>query len=141
MEKELNLKTLLVRILLLLPLIYIGFGWYIGLNYARKPLIFGPYPDITVVIETSLLGRSLDKISGTDIIVTLASVDRNPGEDSLNIKGYFEVPGSWSFDFPPAYEKTNYPWKKTFLLTGDFSRAQSHELKNPGIRLGLLQHH
>ena len=91
MDKPFSLKRLFIRILLFIPLIYIGFGWYIGLNYARKPLIFGPYPDIPTVIETSLLGRSLEKICGGHIIVTLTPVDKDPREDSSST--YFNIKG------------------------------------------------
>ena len=56
MNKPFSLKTLFIRLLLLFPLIYIGFGWYVGLNYARKPVIFDPSSDIAVVMKTSLLG-------------------------------------------------------------------------------------
>ena len=134
------LKSLFLRSLFTLPLIYIGIGWYIGLNYARKPLTFGPYPDIPVVAKSSILGRSIEKISGGHIIVTLAPLGPDVKKDNesayFNIKGYFEVPQSWSFDFPPAYEGTNTPWKKSFLLTGDFSRVSAYELKNLKYDLG-----
>jgi hypothetical protein len=69
MEKTFSLKKLFIRTLLLLPLIYIAFGWYIGLSYGRKPLIFGPYPNILVVVKTHLLGSSLEEISGGRAIV------------------------------------------------------------------------
>ncbi len=62
MQKGFSIK----RLLLVLPVIYIVFGWYIGLNYAVKPVIFGPYSDIPVVIKTSILGSSLKDIAGVD---------------------------------------------------------------------------
>jgi len=39
MNKPFSLKTLFIRPLLLFPLIYIGFGWYVGLNFGRKGAI------------------------------------------------------------------------------------------------------
>jgi len=47
------------------------------------------------------------------------------------------LPGSWSFDFPPSYNRKaeNAHWR-TFLLTGSYSRAIAHELKNPKRSLG-----
>jgi len=47
--KTINKLFSIKRLFLLLPLIYIGFGWYVGLNYGRKGVILGPYPDIPVV--------------------------------------------------------------------------------------------
>ena len=35
-NKYLRVKKFFIRVLLLLPIVYIGFGWYVGLNYARK---------------------------------------------------------------------------------------------------------
>jgi len=44
MDEGLSMKKLFMRVLILVPLIYMGFGWYIGLNYAMKSAVFGPYP-------------------------------------------------------------------------------------------------
>ena len=41
MDKVFSAKKLFIRVLILLPIIYIGFGWYVGLNYARKAASFG----------------------------------------------------------------------------------------------------
>ena len=62
--ENIKIKMLIIRLLLFLPLLYIAFGWYIGLNYGCKPVIFGPYPDVPVVLKTGLLGCSLEYISG-----------------------------------------------------------------------------
>ena len=63
MKEEFNIEMLLVRVLIILPLLYIGLGWYIGINYGCKPIVFGPYPDIPVVVRTGLLGSSLEDLS------------------------------------------------------------------------------
>jgi len=55
MKEESNVEKLFVRVLILLPLLYIGLGWYIGLNYGCKSVIFGPYPDIPLAVSTGLL--------------------------------------------------------------------------------------
>jgi type IV secretory pathway TraG/TraD family ATPase VirD4 len=123
MEKGFSIK----RLFLVLPFIYIGFGWYVGLNYGQKPVIFGPYADIPVVMKT---GSSLEEISGSNALVMVVP----PGEvnsidqDStyFKIAGYFEVPGTWNFEFSG----------KIFSMTGSYSRAICHELKNLKRRIG-----
>jgi len=140
MNRPFSLKTLFIRLLLLFPLIYIGFGWYVGLNYGRKGAILGPCPDIPVVMKTQLLGSSLEDISGSNALVMVVP----PGEaaksdqDStyFNITGYFEIPGTWNFDFTPS--DTDSSFKKAFALTGSYSRAIAHELKNPKRSLGSM---
>ena len=139
-NKYLCVKKFFIRVLLLLPIIYIGFGWYVGLNYARKAVFFGSYPDIPVVVKTGLLGSSLEDISGVSALMMVVPVKdpmRNT-QDSSYFKriGYFEVPGSWKFDFAPS--GTIYSLKKTFTLTGSCSRAICHDLKNPDRSLGSL---
>ena len=143
MDGEFDLKKSFVRAVLLLPLIYVGFGWYVGLNYGRKPVIFGPYPDVPVVISNSILGSPVKELTGTDAIVYVSSQRHAQGAGKgrdkayFNIQGYFELPGSWRFDFPPSYNReAKYIPKKTFLLTGGYSRAIAHELKNPKRKLG-----
>jgi len=143
MKKEFNLKKLFLMLLLLLPAIYVGFGWYVGLNYGRKPVIFGPYPDVPVVISTSILDSPVKELAETDAIVYLSSprdtqrAGRIRGKAYVNIRGYFELPGSWSFDFPPFYyRKAQYTHHETFLLTGGYSRAIAHELKNLKCSIG-----
>lgn len=132
MNRDISIKKLLVRILLLLPLIYIGFGWYIGLNYGRKAVLFGPYPDIPVVMKTHLLGSSLKDISGSNAMVMVVPIEKlnSAEQDStyFKITGYFEVPGTWNFEFR----------EKTFAMTGSYSRAIAHEFKNPQRRIGSL---
>ncbi len=76
MDKPFSIKRLFIIILLLFPLIYIGFGWYIGFNYGRKGAILGPYTDIPVVMKDSLLGSSLSEISGSNALVMVVP----PGE-------------------------------------------------------------
>ncbi|MBU1999286.1 MAG: hypothetical protein KKE64_07325 [Candidatus Omnitrophica bacterium] len=140
MGKQFSFKKLFLRIALLIPLIYIGFGWYAGLRFGRKGVILGPYPDIPVVMKTRLLGSSFEDISGSNALVMVAP----PGEvaksdqDStyFNITGYFEVPGTWNFDFTPSV--ADFSFKKPFALTGSYSRAIAHELKNPKRRLGSM---
>ena len=106
MEKVFSLRRLFIRILLLLPLIYIGFGWYVGLNYARKGIILGPYPDMPVVIKTHLLGSSLEDISGSKTLVMVVpsreTVKADQDSTYFKITGYFEIPGTWNFDFVPS---------------------------------------
>ena len=132
MKRNLNLKRLFIRILLLSPLIYIGFGWFIGLNYARKPVIFGPYSDIPVVMKTSLLGSSLKDISCSNALVMVVPSKEagKPEQDStyFKITGYFKVPGTWDFEFRG----------KILTMAGSYSRAIAHELKNPERRIGSL---
>ncbi len=138
MNKLFSLKTLFIRLLLLLPLIYIGFGWYIGINYGRKAVLFGPYKDVPVVMKDSLLGSSLSEICGSNALVMVVPPSEygKPDQDStyFKITGYFEVPGAWNFDFTPL--GTDSGLKKTFVLTGSYSRAIAHELKNPERKLG-----
>jgi type IV secretory pathway TraG/TraD family ATPase VirD4 len=132
MNKQISLKEKFMRLFLMLPLIYIGFGWYIGLNYARKPVLFGPYPDVPVVMKTSLLGSSLKDISGSKALVMVTPLEESNTRDEdstyLKINSFFEVPGTWAFGFKG----------KTFAMTGSYSRAIAHELKNPKKRLGSL---
>ena len=140
MDKPFSLKRLFIRILLLIPLIYIGFGWYVGLNYGRKAALFGPYQDIPVVMKDSLLGSSFSEISGSNALVMVAPTGEpaKPDQDATYFKvaGYFEVPGIWDFDFAPSSNDIILP--KTFAMTGSYSRAIAHELKNPKRRLGSL---
>ncbi|MGD0336191.1 MAG: TraM recognition domain-containing protein [Candidatus Omnitrophota bacterium] len=140
MEKQFSLKRLFIRILLLIPLIYIVFGWYVGLNYGRKAVLFGPYKDIPVVMKDSLLGSSLSEISGSNALVMVVPLGDagKLDQDStyFKITGYFEVPGTWNFDFAPS--DADFTFQKTFVLTGSYSRAIVHELKNPKRSLGSL---
>ena len=97
-NKYLGVKKLFIRLLLLFPIVYIGFGWYVGLNYARKAAFFGPYPDIPVVVKTHLLGSSLKDISGAGAVMMVAP-PRDVGRDTREAAyftrtGYFEIPGS-----------------------------------------------
>lgn len=142
MNKEPSFKSVFIRLFLLLPLIYAAIGWSIGLNYARKGLILGPYSDIPVLVKTGILGSSLGDISaGTALVVLSPPGFADTGERStrFNIQGYFEVPESWIFDFPPAHEKSaRYNPGKSFLLTGSHGRAKAYELKNPERSLGTL---
>ena len=138
MSKVHNLKKALLRLLILLPVIYIGVGWYIGINYGCRPVTFGPYPDIPVAVKTGLLGSYLeDIISGSKaimMVVPLRDAALGDTADTAYFKrtGYFEVPGPWKFHF--AYSGI----KKTFVLTGDYSRAICHDSSNPDRRLGSL---
>ena len=74
MKEESNVEKLFVRALILVPLLYIGLGWYIGLNYGCKPLVFGPYPDIPVAVRTGLLSSSLEDISGSKAIMMVVPI-------------------------------------------------------------------
>ncbi|MCK9615980.1 MAG: TraM recognition domain-containing protein [Candidatus Omnitrophica bacterium] len=140
MDKPFSLKRLFIIILLLLPLIYIGFGWYIGLNYGRKGAILGPFDNIPVVMKTSLLGSSLEDISGSKALVMIVPPKEtgksNQDSTYFKITGYFEIPGTWNFDFTPSDADSSF--KETFTLTGSYSRAIAHELKNPKRRLGSM---
>lgn len=143
MKKEFNLKKPFIGLLLLFPVIYVGFGWYVGLNYGRKPVIFGPYPNVPVVISTSILDSPVKEVSGADAVVFVSSprhtqeAGRRRDKAYFNIQGYFELPGAWSFDLPPSYyRKAKYAHGRAFLLTGGYSRAIAYELKNPRRGLG-----
>ncbi|MFA4889501.1 MAG: TraM recognition domain-containing protein [Candidatus Omnitrophota bacterium] len=140
MNKDFSIKKFFVRLLIILPLIYIGFGWWIGINYGQKPVVFGPYSDIPVVVKTSLLGSSLEDISGSNALVMVVPPKEAGAleQDStyFKITGYFEVPGSWDFDFAPSGSDTILG--KTFAMTGSYSRAIAYEFKNPRHRLGSL---
>jgi len=139
-NKPFNIKNLFSVMILLLPLIYISFGWYVGLNYGQKPVIFGPYADIPVVMKDSLLDSSLSEISGSKALVMVVPPRESGGPDQdstyFKITGYFEIPGTWNFDFAPSDADSIF--KKTFALTGSYSRAIVHELKNPRRSLGSL---
>ena len=140
MDKPLSFKSRFIRLLVLIPLFYIGFGWYVGLNYGRKGVILGPFDNIPVVMKTSLLGSSLEDISGSKALVMVVPPKEagNRDQDStyFKISGYFEVPGTWNFDFAPSDNEVILP--KTFAMTGSYSRAICYELKNPRHRLGSL---
>ena len=140
MDKPLSLKEKFTRLLILIPLFYIGFGWYVGFNYGRKPVILGPFDNIPVVMKTSLLGSSLEDISGAKALVMVVSpkdVDQSdPDSTYFKISGYFAVPDTWNFDFNHSNDDMLLP--KTFPMTGEYSRAICHELKNPRRRLGSL---
>ena len=137
MGKRFSFKELFVRIALLIPLIYICFGWYVGLNYGRKGVILGPYKDIPVVMKTKLLGSSLKDISGSNALVMVvpsgAATKSDQGSIYFKVTGYFEVPGTWNFDFKPSNIG-----QKTFALTGIYSRAIAYELKNHKRNLGSM---
>ena len=140
MDKPFSLKGLFIKMLLLIPLIYISFGWYIGLNYGRKAALFGPYKDIPMVMKDRLLGSSLSEISGSNVLVMVVPSGESGKSDRdstyFKLAGYFEVPGTWNFDFTPSDADSSF--KETFTLTGSYSRAIAHELKNPKRSLGSL---
>ena len=123
MKEESNVEKLFVRALILVPLLYIGLGWYIGLNYGCKSVIFGPYPDIPVAVRTGLLSSSLEDISGSKaimMVVPISEAKRRNTKDVAYFKrqGYFELPGTWRFVCPGI--------EKIFVLTGRYSRATCH---------------
>ena len=138
MQKGFSIK----RLFLIVPLIYIGLGWYIGLNYGQKSVIFGPYPDIPVAIKTHILGSSLADILGSRTIAMVVPIGaaNSPDQGSayFKIAGYFKVPGTWNFELPAPYGKYAEFRGKLFTMTGSYSRAIAHELKNPRKRLGSL---
>ncbi len=140
MNKDFSLKKFFIRLLIVLPFIYIGFGWYVGFNYGRKPVILGPFDNIPVMMKTSLLGQSLEDISGAKAMVMVVlpkDVDKSdPDSTYFKISGYFAVPDTWNFDFNPSNDDMLLP--KTFSMTGEYSRAICHELNNPRRRLGSL---
>ncbi|MDD2731092.1 MAG: TraM recognition domain-containing protein [Candidatus Portnoybacteria bacterium] len=140
MNKPFSLKALFIKILVLIPLFYIGAGWYVGFNYGRKGVILGPFDNIPAVMKTGFLGSSLQDISGSKALVMVVPPEDfgKPEQDSTYFKvfGYFEVPGTWNFDFAPLGSDMMFP--KTFAMTGEYSRAIVHELKNPKKRLGSL---
>ena len=134
--ENIKLKLLIIRLLLFLPFLYIGIGWCIGLSYGSKSIIFGPYPDVPVVLKTGLLGCSLEYISGAKammMVIPLKNVRRDT-EDSTYFKRrcYFELPGAWTFD------KSDHNLKKPIILTGSLSRAICYDPKNTNRSLGSL---
>ena len=140
MKNDFSVKKLFIRILLIAPLVYIILGWYIGLSYGSKSIIFGPYPDVPVVLKTGLLGCPLEAISGAKAMMMVVPV-RDPmknTQDSTYFKRacYFKVPGSWKFDFMPS--GNDYGIKKTFTLCGSYPRAICHDIKNPSRGIGSL---
>ena len=140
MKNEFNVRKLFIRILLIIPLVYIILGWCIGLSYGSKTIIFGPYPDVPVVLKTGLLGCPLEYISGTKAMMMVVPV-KDPMKnthDSTYFKRacYFEVTGSWKFDFTPS--GNSYGLKKTFTLCGSYSRAICYDIKNPSRSIGSL---
>jgi len=140
MDKPLSLKSKFIRLLILIPLFYIGFGWYVGFNYGRKGVILGPFDNIPVVMKTILLGSSLEDISGSKVLVMVVppheAVNPDPDSTYFKVSGYFEVPGTWNFDFLPSGSDIALP--KIFAMSGEYSRAICYELKNPKRRLGSL---
>ncbi len=133
MQEEFSVEKLSMRILILIPILYITLGWYIGINYGCKPIIFGPYPDVPVTVRTGLLGSSLEDISGSKAIMTvvpLSEAEKGNNEDAAYFKreGYFEVPGTWKF-------VTN-DLEHMFVLTGRHSRAICHDHND--LRMGSL---
>ena len=140
MKNDLSVKKLFIIILLIAPIAYICFGWYIGLSYGARSVIFGPYPDVPVVLKTGLLGCSLEYISGTKAMMMVVPV-KDPmknNQDSTYFKRtcYFEVPGSWNFNYAPS--GNSYGFKKSFTLCGSYSRAICHDIKNPKRSIGSL---
>ena len=120
MNEKFSVEKLFIKVLILIPLLYIGIGWYIGINYGCKPLVFGPYTDIPVVVRTGLLGSSLEDVSGAKammMVVPLNEAKKGNTEDASYYKkeGSFEVPGSWKFVGPDH--------ETMFNLTGRYSRA------------------
>lgn len=143
MGKEFSIKKAFMRLLIALPFIYIVFGWCVGINYGTRPVTFGPYQDIPAVMKTHLLGSSLKEAFGTDALLMVVPPGQVKEDDkdsvSLKVHGYFVLPETWSFDFPPSYVKNNpYGWSKTFLLAGRYSQVACRQLKNPGKNIGIL---
>jgi hypothetical protein len=130
MDKPVGPKILFLRICFVLPLIYIGLGWYIGLNYSSKSLIFGPYPDIPMVMKTKLLGSSVEDISGAKALVTVVPLEKinefDPDSTYFKIAGYFELPGVWLFDSSLDGKSS---LSRRILLTGNHSQAIAYGLK------------
>ena len=130
MNEKFSVEKLFIKVLILIPLLYIGLGWYIGINYGCKPLVFGPYPDIPVVVRTGLLGSSLEDVSGAKammMVVPLNEAEKGNAEDASYYKkeGSFEVPGTWKFVGPDH--------ETMFTLTGRYSRAVCHDPNNRGL--------
>ncbi len=138
MGKPFSLKKLFIRVLLVIPFIYIAVGWYIGLNYGQKPVIFGPYEDIPAVLKTSLLGLPLEDISGSNALVMVVPPSDTQDTDSTYFKvaGYFAIPDIWEFELPNKYGNYLEFRGKLFNMTGSYTRAIAHEYKNPKKRLG-----
>ncbi|MDD4954642.1 MAG: hypothetical protein PHP17_01190, partial [Candidatus Omnitrophica bacterium] len=135
MQKKFSIK----RLFLALPVIYIIIGWYIGLSFGQKSIIFGPYEDIPAVVKDKLLGSSIQDISGgNSIVMVVPQEEANQDSTSFKITGYFVLPDTWDFESPAKYGKYLEFRGKLFNMTGSYSRAIVHELKNPSRRLGSL---
>lgn len=135
MQKKFSIK----RLFLALPIIYIIFGWYIGLSLGQKPVIFGPYEDIPVIVQSSLLGSTIKDISGgSSIVMVVPQEEANQDPTSFKVNGYFVLPDTWDFEFPAKYGKYLEFRGKLFPMTGSYSQAIAHEFKNPSRRLGSL---
>ena len=133
MNEKFSVEKLFVSVLVLIPILYIILGWYIGLNYGCKSLIFGPYPDVPMAVRTGLMGSSLEDISGAKAIMTVVPLSEakkgNTGDAAYyRREGYFEVPGTWKF--------VSSDLQNIFTLTGRFSRAICHD--NRGRAMGSL---
>ena len=126
----------LIKLFLVVAIIYIAAGWCIGMLYARKPIIFGPYTDIPVAVKADLLGSSLEDISGSKaimMVVPARKIIKDKDTAYFTRRGYFEVPGTWKFDYV-----SRNGTKKTFDFTGSFSRAICHDSHYEGRGLGSL---
>ena len=138
MNETFSLKKLFIRVLIVIPLIYVTVGWCAGLNYARKSAVFGPYPDIPVVVKTHLLGLSLEDLFNSNALIMVVPPKTRVDRDStyFRITGYFEVPGTWKFDV--ASYGDGFGPKRAFVLTGSICRAICHDVNNINRNLGSL---
>jgi len=90
------------------------------------------YADIPIVVKTSLLGSSLEDISGSKVLVMVVPPKEadKPDQNStyFKISGYFEVPGTGTSIFRLLI---TIPYSKDICYDRSYSRAICYELKNP----------
>jgi len=115
-QKKFSLK----RLFLMLPILYVIVGWYIGLSFGQKSVIFGPYEDIPIVLK--------DISGANNVVMVLPQEEVSKDPNAFKIAGYFKLPDTWDFEFKG----------KLFAMTGSYSRAICHELQKPIHRLGSL---
>jgi len=104
----------------MLPILYVIVGWYIGLSFGQKSVIFGPYEDIPIVLK--------DISGANNVVMVLPQEEVSKDPNAFKIAGYFKLPDTWDFEFKG----------KLFAMTGSYSRAICHELQKPIHRLGSL---
>ena len=134
MDHDFSIKRLFIRLLIAFPLIYTGFGWFIGLNYGTKPLQFGPFEDSSsggVSAEKSADRYETGHILSEDELKTLKRViedKANPDQSLTTAASYFTYPQQENYSFP---DDLNIRWfkgllKKKLKLKTTFTAVKSY---------------